>query len=596
MSIQVLSSSVIDKIAAGEVLERPAQLVKELVENSIDAEAKEVQVEISSGGRQILVKDDGKGIPAGEMELALQRHATSKIQKVEDLFALSSFGFRGEALSSAGSVSHLVMTSRPSGQEMGHQLNVEFGKVKSQKDLSASFGSEIQVSQLFDNVPARKKFLKSDGAEVGQIKLSLKSFGLAHPQVTFRVSLEGNLLWYWDKTESHLQRVQDVLGLDELYFVQGEESGISVRAFYGAPNKTLRQNRGLWLFVQGRWVQDRSLAAAIMESYRSLLMHGEYPHCVLFVDLPSSDVDVNVHPTKSQVRFAQGSDVFRAVVHTLRKGLETTPWLKKNEGLGTLPHWEDKNEEREIIQNPSSFSQMTFLDREIKKTSLQSKQFALKSPAQDYKISIEDLKQAAPPAEIDFQWGRLQVLGQLAQTYILAQSENEFYLVDQHAAHERVVYERLMKNWKQGQFVRQSYLIPLTLDFSNEEVEVLLGQKEELEKMGISIEQAGPETLAVTSAPEIIKDSAVAKALSLFSEQIRQNGGSFAVENVIGEVFASMSCHSVVRAGQALSADEMKSLLVQMDEFPFSSFCPHGRPVFVKKTLYQIDREFGRIV
>lgn len=593
MEIRVLDSSVVDKIAAGEVLERPAQLAKELIENSLDAGATEIEVEVSDGGRSLLVRDNGRGIPKDQMEAALIRHATSKIQKVEDLFALNSFGFRGEALSSAASVSQLVMTSRTSSQEVGCRLAAQFGEVKEKAEVSAPLGSEVRVSHLFDNVPARKKFLKSDNAELSQIKLCLKSFGLSRPDVTFKFSKDGELVYFWNQA-SALERAVDVLGIGDLYLAEGEENLIRVRAFYGAPNVTLRQNRGLWIFVQGRWIQDRALSAAIMESYRNLLMHGEYPHCVLFLDMPPGEVDVNVHPTKSQVRFSQASDVFRAVVHVLREGLQKTPWLKTSsvESRPTQP-----------VAEPSVdlTSQMTFLDRELSKTQLNKKQFMLKdsAPVSQNFPTVEELKVASASdsaAETQFLWGNLQVIGQLGQTYIVAQSDTDFYLVDQHAAHERVVFERLMRDWKNGRFTKQNYLIPLTLDFPTEEVEALMNQKEELEKLGLTIEQVGPESVAITSVPEVVKESGVVNALRVFAEQMKSLSGSFAVERAIGDIFASMSCHSVIRAGQSLSVDEMKSLLDQMDEFPFSSFCPHGRPVYVKKSFYQIEKDFGRIV
>ncbi len=589
MEIQVLDSSVIDKIAAGEVLERPAQLVKELVENSLDAGATSIEVDISSGASQITVKDNGSGIPPKDLELALTRHATSKIRKVEDLFELYSFGFRGEALSSAASVSRLTLTSRTKDHTTGFRIESEFGKLSPKVEVSSPVGSEIVVRQLFDNVPARKKFLKSDTSEVSQIKQVLKSFGMVHPKVDFRVTKEGELLFYWQKDQDSLQRVKDILSVDDLFIAHGEENGIKCQAFFGAPNQTLRQNKGIWLFVQGRSIQDRSLVAAIMESYRNLLMHGEYPHCVLFLELNPSDVDVNVHPAKSQVRFQKPSEVFRAVVHTLRDALQTTPWLQT-----------PKIELKSVSYNDqSAHSQMTFLDRELKKTQLAKKEFILRdSETRALELSEPALAQPQfqPQSQPQFQWSSLQVIGQMARTYIVAQTESEFYLVDQHAAHERVMFERLMRDWKNGRFVTQNFLIPLTLDFSEEEVEVLLQQGLELEKMGVIIERAGPSTLAVVSVPEMIKESGVAKALQIFASQLSQHGGGFAVESAIGDIFASMACHSVIRAGQSLSEPEMKSLLQQMDEFPFSSFCPHGRPVYVKKSLYQIEKDFGRIV
>lgn len=594
MNIQVLDSSLVDKIAAGEVLERPAQLVKELVENSLDAGARMVEVEVGLNGREIRVTDDGSGIPSHQLSLALSRHATSKIRSAEDLFRLKSFGFRGEALSSVASVSRFSITSRTGEDERGTRLESVFGSEQKAEQVSSSVGTTILVSDLFENVPARLKFLKSDSSEIQHIKLCLKSFSLSRPDVSFRFLLRGNLEFFLEATEDINRRVEEVLNIAPLFETKNHENNIDVYAHFAAPNQTLRQNKGIWIFVQGRWIQDRAIAAAVMEGYRNLLMHGEYPYCVVKINMPPDQVDVNVHPTKSQVRFVNSSDVFRAVVHALRSGLEKTPWLAHSPLSSSKP-----SEVGDGLPTLESFTQTYFEQPSFSQTQYPKKNFSVQEPSSSYSAnyktefpdhfpSMGDLKAAA------FLWGDLQVIGQVAQTYIVAQSPVDFYLVDQHAAHERVVFERLMESWNNKRFSIQNFLMPLSVDFSESEVELLMTQKDAIAELGIEIEQLGPQTVGVLSCPEFIKESAVAQALHRFVGQLVQSGGSFALESAVADVFASMSCHSVVRAGQTLSVDEMSSLLKQMDEFPFSSFCPHGRPVFVKKSFAQIDREFGR--
>ncbi len=599
MKIQVLPPDVVSQIAAGEVLDRPANLVKELVENSLDAGATEIEVEYAKGGREVSVRDNGFGIVADEMPLALQPHATSKILTTADLYSLNSFGFRGEALASVAAVSQLTMTSRRVEASTGYRLQCDFGKQEAPVEVSARLGTEMRVRELFSNVPARLKFLRSEAAEHGQIKSTLKALALANPTVGFSVRSSTSLVYHWPAGATALKRAQQVLESDALYFGESEKDGVRVEVIVGSPQDAAQVNRNMWFFAQGRWIQDRSLTAAVMESYRNLLMHGEYPAAVVKVTVPAEAIDVNVHPTKSSVKFKDPQSVFRAVNHTIRQVLEKSPWLSSSELQVTTNGGESRHPSQSA---PPIQENLKFGGADFERTHYNTKVFPLaevrealtRYSPQSAEVEIAPQMPAATPQE--FRWADLQAVGQVNHTYIVAQSQEALYLVDQHAAHERVVFERLMESFRLGRIEVQNLFLPIVLDLSAAEVEALIGARPSLESMGVSLEQMGPERVAVQAIPTLASDRAVTHALTKLASDLCQQTGERVFERMLGDIFASMACHSVVRAGQALSVAEMQSLLEQMDQYPLSSFCPHGRPVFTKRKFTEIEREFGRIV
>ena len=618
MDIQRLDNEVVDQIAAGEVVERPAHLVKELVENSVDAGATEIHVEFEQGGQYVCVEDNGAGIRGSQLPLALARHATSKIRRSSDLWSLNSFGFRGEALATISAVSRLSITSRQKDNEGAHQIVGSFGQPSEVLSVGGSPGTKVEVSELFANVPARLKFLKSDVAEGSAIKEVLKALALSHPEVSFRLRSKGKLIFYWPAVDSLKQRAQQVLNQDQMYVGEAERNGIKAYAVFASPNNTFRTRKNIWLFVQGRWVQDRSLQAAVVEAHRSLLMHGEFPICAVWVECPPQEVDVNVHPTKSQVKFRDGQSAFRAVQAALRESLEQAPWLEEVLGSNSVKPYASAQKPMPSLQfqepqmERTQFAQKTFQDK------VESQFTGVKVRGEVQPPSIEQLKEASSSRETDFAastatsavhsavdsttdqkgsyWSQLQVLGQANLTYIVAQSRRGLIFVDQHAAHERVAFESLMLAWKGGDIEVQEFLFPLSVDLPEEQVEALLTQTDSLSQLGIHIEPLGPETVGVKAAPVLIKEASVAKTLSQISQDVLTQGGSFLMEKAIIDICASLACHSVIRAGQALSHKEMESLLQQMDRFPTSSFCPHGRPVYVEYPFQKMERDFGRLV
>lgn len=639
--IQILPSDVIDQIAAGEVVERPAHLVKELVENAVDAGSTKIEVEYDQGGRRVRVTDNGSGIEAEDLPRAIARHGTSKIIQANDLWALSSFGFRGEALASIGSVSRLSIQSRTAQEASSTQLVCEFGRVLPPEKTGGNFGTTVLVEELFTNVPARLKFLKSEAGETSQIKATLRALALANESVEFRVRTKGRVEETWPAATSFLERAQAVTGATALFLATGSYEDASAEIAFASPHDVGGNARGIQIFVQGRWVQDKSLQAAVIDAYRGLLMHGEFPVAVVRLRVSPSDVDVNIHPTKSQVKFRDPQVAFRAVNRTLRAALEKAPWLAQraesaaeatkvqSRMQAARAGWGSKTSDisgagNEAPARKLSIAELTrpyapgsdaSSETETETGTVTSSAAAetlatapvaslgrFSAPEFDT-IQFKQKKDWSPePAEPSNSipspsagaWSRLQVLGQAHLTYILAQDDHRLVMVDQHAAHERIAYERLMNAWMNGQAEMQPLLIPVTLELEPDQAEALISISHELEKLGVQIDQNGPQSVAIRSVPLTIKEKSLVIALKELAEEIVEKGGGFALEKKISDLCATMACHSVVRAGQSLSTDQMRKLLEQMDEFPLSSFCPHGRPVSVDYPFAKLERDFGR--
>ncbi len=582
MSIRILPIDVVNQIAAGEVVERPAHLVKELLENSMDANSTEIQIEILAGGRSIKVSDNGWGIDKKDLAMALTRHATSKIQKTNDLWNLSTFGFRGEALASAAAVSKLTLASQSVGALSAFQIISDFGICSEVLPSSRNKGTEIKIENLFDNVPARLKFLKSDASENAQIRNAVKAMALSNSNVEFKLIESGKLDLYFTKRDNMLDRACEVLNCQKLFSHTAARENYKATAYFSSPQDVVKTSKNIWIFAQNRWVQDRGLQAAVMEAYRNLLMHGEYPNVVIHLECLPTDIDVNIHPTKSQVKFQNPSLAFRAVQASVRDALETAPWIAKNTNVAQAVQNYSQNYQIPEAKNYS------FQDGSLVKTHFQSKDFNIKDNHIQRPIENEQfIKQTY--------WSSFQVIGQINLTYIVCQKDDQMILVDQHAAHERVAFEKLMRKWQGGDIDLQSYLFPLAIDLSPEKCEAILFYQNEIQKMGIEIEQLGPSTVGVKSAPLFVKEASLPHVFEKLANDTIEFGGSFNLEKSISDLFATMACHSVIRAGQSLSLPEMKELLISMDEFPLSSFCPHGRPVSIEMTFVEIEKMFGRI-
>ncbi len=589
MSIEILPLEVQNQIAAGEVVERPAHMIKELIENSFDAGATKIEVSYSEGGRRVTISDNGGGISPEDLPKSILRYATSKITSTSDLWNLRSYGFRGEALASIAAVSKLKIRSRHKAQSQSFQMNFEFGRPSDLEPTQSDFGTLLGIESLFENVPARLKFLKSEAAEHAQIKNALKALALSRPDVEFRVLENKELLFYWPACESRKDRVQQILNLKVLFEGFAEREGVKAYAVMASPDEVQKTSKNIWLFAQNRWIQDRSLQAAVMEAYRNLLMHGEFPQAAVWVETDPQEIDVNIHPTKSQVKFRDASAAFRAVQASIRSTLEQAPWIVT---AAMSPGSTSDSVLNSLIQNSVSVLEP------------QSQAFDFSTPTQYSQKSwirpvvLNENKQKYVYKEENKRaggyWSNMQVIGQVHLTYIVAQNADKMILIDQHAAHERVVFEKLMSAWTSGKIDVQEFLFPLTINLSGERVEALMNHEKELRKMGVSLELVGPSIVGLKSAPALLKDSALTSTLEKLSHELVELGGSYNFENKIADLCASMACHSVVRAGQALSNEQMTSLLQSMDEYPLSSYCPHGRPVSLDFNFIQLEKDFGR--
>ena len=617
-TIKKLPQNIINQIAAGEVVERPANMVKELVENALDSGANKIEIHFSEGGRFVQIKDNGCGIRSRELDLALSPHSTSKLNSIEDLWNIHSYGFRGEALASIAEVSNLTLISKPSEQTQASRLKSLFGEKQKAEEVGAVNGTTVIVEELFKNIPARMKFLKSEASETNLIKNTLKALALSTPNTEFRILHKNKLLFYWPKTDNQEHRVQAVLGLKNTFYTKTKYMNTHIEAVLCAPNETLPTRRMMWFFVGNRWVEDSTLYSAVMAAYRGLLMHGEYPIVVLNITCPPEDLDVNVHPSKSKVRFKNPSAIFRAVHHSLRALLEKATWAKAEIPTedNTEPSIKTKEEELSFpIKKNTQFhkKQFSFNNYENKEYQKGLMSSAIKNlnPTEarpDSEPINTDSSTTNPDLSTNINetflnttnnggyWSSLYVLCQAHLTYILTQSENKIIFIDQHAAHERILYERLMLIWNNGKGDIQNRLIPLCLDMEESTVEGLFSIQSDLNKLGLKLERSGPSSLVIHTAPCLLKDLALQKSLLQLGEEVKLAGGSFALEKKIADLCASMACHSAIRAGKALSIKEMQALLNQMDEFPLSSFCPHGRPVFVEYPLSRLEKDFGRRV
>ena len=582
MPIRVLDEQVAAKIAAGEVIERPASVVKELVENAIDARATSVHIEIRQGGRRLMrIADNGCGIPAPEVELAFARHATSKLQEVEDLANISTLGFRGEALASIAAVSQLTMLTRPTGQEVGTRLRIEGTRVTWHEPHGHPRGTTISVENLFYNVPARLKFLRRDATERRHIDNMVVRYAMAYPHVRFTLENEGRITFRSPGNGSLRDVLIEVHGLDIAQAMievgKGDpDSDKPVRVSgYVSPPDTHRGNREhITLFVNGRWIQDRGLSFAIEQAYHTLLPAQRHPLAVVQIDLPPDHVDVNVHPTKSEVKFQRRDAVFRAVQRCVREALiaqSPIPEVRHPSAQWGHEGWQER---RGVLVGAGAAQAAMDL-----------------VPPRD-EGTVQSWFPEAPPQHAE-KLPPLRVLGQLSQTYIIAEGPEGMYLIDQHAAHERVLYEQLVAQQGRADAPAQALLEPLA-------AELTLAQSEELElwlaplhKLGFEIEPFGGTTVLLRTVPAILARSDVRQALTSILDELAMGEEPLA-EEMDARAAAAACKRGAVKAGQTLSIAEMQALIAQLEETASPRTCPHGRPTMILLSQGWMEREFGR--
>ena len=597
--VRVLPDSLVNKIAAGEVVERPASVVKELVENAVDAGATEIRVDLRGGGKSLVaVRDDGLGMTRDDVLLAIERHATSKIRRPEDLFAIHTLGFRGEALPSIAQVSRMEIKTAVRGQDAGTQVLLDGGVLKTVRDAPPVPGTEILVRRLFFNTPVRLRFLKTERTELGHATEAVVRLALANPHVRFdlfRASSTGpTRVIQAPATDDLARRAGDLLGRDvrdRLIAVDAEDAGMALEGLAGTPSLNRSTRNGTYLFVNGRPVRDRLLLSAVSEAYRGMVPRGRFPLVVLFLKLPTEEVDHNVHPTKSEVRFVRGPHVHRFVVETL------TGSLRRSRSAAPPPTTGP-------AAAPGAFTPMQLPDLEPVShagrgtpswSAVRESLFdGVADTPRDLPAGIASEDAAAPgPVETAVRYSDMVYLGQYEGTYLLLQAGRDLVVVDQHAAHERINYEQILHAQQRG-FSSQALLVPEVLDLPRGQSSVLLDRAEMLAGLGIELSDFGGGSIAVSALPPNLSAGAVRTLVADVAQELMSARHSTAIEDLRHTVAALAACHGSVRAHQRLSGEEVRSLLTQLDQADHPYTCPHGRPLITRFSLRDVEKWFDR--
>jgi DNA mismatch repair protein MutL len=577
MTIRRLPEHLVNRIAAGEVVERPASAVKELVENAIDAGARRIRVTLEEGGiRLIAIEDDGCGMSADELRLAVQRHATSKLPD-DALDCIESFGFRGEALPSIASVSCMTLLSRARGDAGGWQLIIDNGLTLGDAPAARDPGTTITVERLFEKLPARAKFLKSERSEVAAALDAIKRLAMAAPHVAFEVSNNGRaLLRTAPDAQGGLARMADVLGADfadNAVLLTHQREALSLRGFAGLPT----YNRGVsdlqFLFVNGRPVRDRLLLGAVRAAYQDFLARDRFPVVALFVDLPNSEVDVNVHPAKAEVRFRDAGAVRGLIVGGLR------------DALGSAGHRASTTVSQGVLGSFAAPARPSP---------------SLAEWTQSYHAPMMPLPPSAPVADTpgpateadDFPLGLAR--GQIHNCYIIAEARDGLVIVDQHAAHERLVHEKMKSALSESGMARQLLLMPDVIELDEAAADRLEQRSNELAALGLVIERFGPAAVLVREVPALIGDGDVRALVRDLADELASFGAALSLREKLDAITGTFACHGSVRAGRRLSGPEMNALLREMEVTPHSGQCNHGRPTYVKLAKGDLEKLFGR--
>ncbi len=581
--VRVLSDNVANKIAAGEVIENPASVVKELVENAVDAESTEITVEAKSGGKALIsVSDNGTGMGKDDAVLALERHSTSKIRSVSDLDKVGTLGFRGEAIPSIASVSRFTIATCQKDMLIGTFVKVNGGKLVNVVDVGRSPGTTIEVRNLFFNVPARRKYMRSVEREAAAIAKIIDVYAVAYPQLYFRLVHNDRDVLVAPKTDRLEERLAKVLGkktAEQLIPFHYEEKEVSVRGYVGPPYATRSNRSGQLLYVKNRPVVSPPLYYALALSYKTLLPKGRYALAVLFVDIAPELVDMNVHPTKKEVRFKNEWEVRDIVARGVSRALK---------GADLAPHF--LTDQTEPPPQPRSDFEKTVARRMERRFSAGelSRQSASMSPAPPNRPSQDQADLALPKARTS----ALRFLSQLSDTYILAEDEQGLVVIDQHAAHERVLYEKVMAGLRRGSCESQRLLIPTTIEVSAEETFLLQENRDLLQNVGFDIRPFGERTFIIEAVPSFFPTTDPERPVRDFLAAVQTAGKEYASERE--KTFVRSVCRASVMAHDRLSARECEVLLVKLMSAESPYTCPHGRPTMVKMSLTEIEKRFKR--
>lgn len=605
--IAILPEKLCNQIAAGEVVERPASVVKELVENALDAGAQQITIEIELGGRRrIRVSDDGCGMNRQDVFLCFERHATSKIRTEADLFALHSLGFRGEALPSIAAVARLTLASRHADEAVGMQLELEGGVVRRVQEIGRPAGSCFDVRDLFFNLPARRKFLRQAETEFGHISDVVTRLALAYPAVQFRLLHNGRKILDCYRHQCLLDRIAAVLGQElagGLLAIGGAQDELRLSGFIGTPELSRSTSQQLYTFVNGRYLRDRLLHHALMDAYRQVLLKGRYPVCVLFLTLPSAQVDVNVHPTKHEVRFQQQQQVHdflsQQVRDRLRQALSRSPEPSPFPVPAVAAYVP-------CILEPETAptGQACAVAERVAETGAAVENYRTTPlPA----VSVPSAVSLPPPQQTVVQqdvlplqegfFSHLRLIGQLGRSYLLCEDDGQtgdLLLIDQHAAHERIGYEHLRQQYEQQNPVVQELLFPVVLELSLAEQSLMQNHQTALTRLGFVLHPFGGRSWSLTAVPALLAQADLPQLVRDMLAELEQWGRPAAERDALDALLIRLACHTVVRANETLTIQQMRGLLQQLDQVDFNRHCPHGRPVMQRLQRHTIEKLFHR--
>ncbi len=616
--IRILPPTLINRIAAGEVIERPASVVKELVENALDAGSTHIEVTLEQGGKNlIIVTDNGKGMNREELLLAIQRHATSKLPS-DDLLDIRFLGFRGEALPSIGSVSRMTITSRTANSENAWQVSIEGGEISDPVPATLAQGTSIHVRDLFYATPARLKFLKTDRTEVSQTIDMLNRLAMAHHNVSFLLKSDGKTIFKAQATQGRLERLRDVMGkefAENALPLSHIRSSANLTGFAALPTFNRGTSTEQYLFVCGRPVRDRLLLGAVKGAYQDVLAHNRYPVVALFIDLPSDEVDVNVHPAKAEVRFRDSQLIRGMIVGAIRNALSEAGFRASNTvGAQALerfaqttgssysyspapsynPSYNYGQPQQQAFATLNEPASRFYEPQPAAATSLMTHDMLppLAHSSAPYLASTNKQDQKFRSEYINYPLGA--ALCQLHKTYIISETADGLVIVDQHAAHERLVLEQMKSTLGKKEIARQKLLIPEIVHLSEAMAEALLARKDELLELGFCIESFGSETIIVRETPAMLGEIDVQGLVRELSDNISEYGETLALREKIDQLSGTIACHGSVRAGRVLNTEEMNALLRQMEQTPLSGQCNHGRPTYIELKRKDVETLFGR--
>jgi DNA mismatch repair protein MutL len=605
MRIHQLPPAVVTKIAAGEVIERPASVVKELLENAVDAGSTRVDVDVEGGGGDLIrVVDNGCGIEGDDLALAFASHATSKLETTDDLFRIHTLGFRGEALASISGVAQVTLQSRPAGEQTGHEITCHGGTLSPPRAWNGSPGTRIEVRHLFFNTPVRRKFLRQPGTEMGHVSEAFTRLALAHPTIHWTLRNNGKLV---HEVPANLD-LRDRVGLffgaevrDRLYAVDALGGSLVLRGCIADPACERGNGKMQYLFLNGRWIRDRSLGHALQEAYRGLLMTGRYAVAFLFLDVPADQVDVNVHPTKAEVRFRDSHALYHLVFHTLRERLGRENLTARLQVPSTLaaprPSGAPSQPEPWGLSAPSPPATGLPFQAAPAAPMVMSQSAPPTSVGQDSNLAdsmtgLESCPANAPPVLPEP--GSFKAI-QLYDTYLVVETEQGMLVIDQHALHERILFEQLKQRIRSGPLETQRLLIPEPVEFSAEQAARLLEHKQPLAELGLEVDDFGGGTVLLTSYPAILGSRAPQAILRAVADHLTSQERLPTREVLLNDLLSLMACHAAVRAGDRLTPEAIAALVAQRNLADDTHHCPHGRPTALLFSRHDLERQFRRV-